>query len=1167
VSGVALLKFMSRFVHLHLHTQYSVLDGAIKIEELVQRAKTLGHEAIAITDHGVMHGAVEFYTAAVAQNIRPIIGCEMYISTGSRFDKTPKAQGGAQTHHLTLLASNMKGYRNLCRLVTCGFTEGFYHKPRIDFELLSEFHEGLICLSGCMAGELASFTKSHDERGAAALIERYVSLFQDRYYLEVQPHSFREQQEHNQMLRILGDRAGVPLVATNDCHYLDPGDHHAQEVLMCISTGKLITDEDRIRHDESRLYFKTADDMEQGMPGFSDAISASGQIASRCELEFDFKTYHMPKFDPQSEISVEEHFCEEARRGLKQRLEQLARRTGGPVADATRKQYEDRLENELKLILKMGFAGYFLVVSDFILWAKHNDIPVGPGRGSAAGSLVAYAMSITEIDPLPNKLLFERFLNPDRISLPDIDIDFCIFGREKVIEYVCNKYGKDKVAQIVTFGTLKAKAAIKDVGRALGLSYAETDRVAKLIPAPRQGFDYPLAEALKMEKRLRDYAQDDPQGKQLIELALRLEGLSRHTSTHAAGIVIADRPVVEFMPLMVDKDGQVVTQFSMGWVEKIGLVKFDFLGLKTLSVLHEAVRMIREATGTTIDLNELPMDDAKTYRLISQGRTIGVFQLESSGITEMVTRLKPNCFEDLVAILALYRPGPLDAGMVDHYINRKHGREPLRYAHPLLETILGDTYGIILYQEQIMQIARDLAGYSLAEADVLRRAMGKKKPEEMAKQRKYFLEGATKRNVPEKLAADIFDQMETFARYGFNRSHSVAYAMISYQTAYLKTHYPRQFMAALMTFEMGDTDKTLKNINECRESGIEVLPPDLNAGQVGFSVVKDKILFGLAALKGVGEKAVEKIISCRSESGPFKSFYDFCVRVDSSLLNRRSMENFIKSGAFDWTDTPRAEMMERLDDTLRRAQKEREKNASNQIDLFGSLNGGAGDEPRPRNGQAVKEWPINIKLAHEKEALGFYLSGHPLEKFAQELARLGTQTIRDVRKAPDGGTVTVAGVMTLLKLKNTKKGDRYATFVLEDLLDTIEVIVWPEPYQKVQQILTGEDPVIVNARVDANDERTILIANNIESAIVMRDRNATEAVIRLEERMCSSAKLEELKSVLARFKGNCPVKLVFRRTDHSETTIALPPALRIAPSEGLSNSVEQLFGQPVVTYR
>lgn len=1170
---------MSRFAHLHLHTQYSLLDGAIKIKELVGRAKELGHHSIAITDHGVMHGAVEFYQAAKAEGIRPIIGCEAYITSGSRHEKTPRAQGGAQTHHLTLLAMNLQGYRNLCRLVTQGFTEGFYFKPRIDFELLSQCHEGLICLSGCMAGELASYSKAHDIEGARRFVEKYSTLFGDRYYLEVQPHRFKEQQEHNKMLRELARDVGLPLVATNDCHYLSPDDHFAQEVLMCISTGKLITDEDRLRHDESRLHYATADEMLEALPGFEEAIPMSGVIAERCEVEFDFNTYHMPQFVPADGTPVEEFFALEARRGLQLRFEEMERRATGSVTDAVRKSYTERLELEIKLILEMGFAGYFLVVSDFIRWAKRNEIPVGPGRGSAAGSLVAFTMSITEVDPIPNKLLFERFLNPERVSLPDIDVDFCIYGREKVIDYVTQKYGREKVAQISTFGTLKAKAAIKDVGRALGRSYAETDQIAKLIPAPRQGFDYPISEALKMEEKLRKYAESD-EGRQLIELAMKLEGLSRHTSTHAAGIVIAERPIVEHLPLIVDKDSQIVTQFSMNYVEKIGLVKFDFLGLKTLTVLYDAVRMIKASRNLEIDLNGLPLDDPKTYRMTSSGRTIGIFQLESSGITEMVSRLKPSNFDDLVAILALYRPGPLDAGMVDHYINRKHGREPVKYAHPILQPILADTYGIILYQEQIMQIAREMGGYTLGQADMLRRAMGKKKPEEMAKHRDTFLSGAKERGVPDNVAAEVFDQMETFARYGFNRSHSVAYALVSFQTAYLKAHYPRFFMAALMTHEMSDTDKTLKNINDCRDMGITVTPPNLNHGEVGFSVVDDKIVFGLAAIKGIGEKVVEKLIEERKIRGPFKGLVDFCMRMDPALLNRRALEQFIKAGAFDWSGVPRAQMMEKLDDAVREAHRNRQNAASNQIGLFIEKQTTDADFFAPGK-NSTPEWPVSIKLAHEKEALGFYLSGHPLEKFKTDLARMGTMTIRDISKiTTEGSNVTVAGVVTFLRLKNTKKGDRYATFMLEDWLDTIEVIVWPDTYQKVQGVLAGDDPVILTGRLDIGEERSVLVANSIDSAIAIRDKNATEALISIEESLTmedpearerQTKKLQQtllnLKKVLLEFKGECPVRLILKQPEHSECIVQLPPAMKVTPSEELCNKVEQLFGRPVVSFR
>lgn len=1144
---------MKSFVHLHLHTQYSVLDGANKIAPLIERAKSRGQAAIAMTDHGNMHGAVEFYSAAVGAGIKPIIGCEVYLTSGDRRDKRPRSQGGAETHHLTLLASNMVGYRNLCKLVSLGYSEGFYFKPRIDHELLEQFNEGIICLSGCLSGEFAARAKLGDEEGSRATLEKYARTFADRFFLEVQPHQIEEQKRLNQMARHMGDALGIPLVATNDCHYLSADDHYAQEVLMCVATGKLISDPDRIRHEGAHLHLKTTEEMQQELPDFLDAIDHSSDIAERCNLEFDFSTYHMPKYDPPKTTSLEEHFVEVTKEGLRQRLLRV---------EGDHQPYFERLDEELALIDKMGFSGYFLVVSDFVTWAKENDIPVGPGRGSAAGSLVAYALSITDIDPIKYKLLFERFLNPERVSLPDIDVDFCINGRDRVIEYVCEKYGKDKVAQIVTFGTLKAKAAIKDVGRALGLSYAETDRIAKLIPAPRQGFDYPIADALKMERKLRDYAEGE--GKELIELAQKLEGLSRHTSTHAAGLVIADRPIVDYLPLMVDKDGQVVTQFSMNYVEKIGLVKFDFLGLKTLSVLHEAVRLINQNRNKSLNLETLPLDDKKTFRLISSGRTIGVFQLESSGITEMVYRMKPNNFEDLVAILALYRPGPLDAGMVDHYINRKHGKEPVRFLHPMLEPILRDTYGIILYQEQIMQIARDMAGYSLGEADMLRRAMGKKKPEEMAKQREIFLKGALGKGVPDKVAVEVFDQMETFARYGFNRSHSVAYALISYQTAYLKAHYPLEFLAALMTFEMGDTDKTLKNLNECREMGVEILPPDVNKGASGFSVHDGKILFSLAALKGVGQKAVEGLIKNRQEEGPFKSLLDFCQRIDTGLLNRRSLESFVKAGAFDWTKLARAELIERLDEVIKTATRLRAEQGSNQMGLFATVEQ-ATEEFVPQKRDLKPEWPTNIRLSHEREALGFYLSGHPLEKFRFELSRMGTQNIQNLKT--ESASVTVAGVISFLKLKNTKKGDRYATFVLEDLTETIEVMVWPDVYQKVHQVLSSEDPVLIKGRLDVSDERRTLIAQEVDSAITLRDKTAKEALVMLNTSACDPNKLEPLRSVLRAHAGSCPVKLILKRPSHSEVVVSLPESVCVEPSEQLCNKVEQLFGEPVLSFR
>ena len=1151
---------MENFVHLHLHTQYSVLDGANKISELVKHVSAKGQQAVAMTDHGNMHGALEFYQSAKQSGIKPIVGCEVYMTAGSRFDRTSRAQGGAGIHHLTLLCMNRRGYQNLCRLVTQAHTEGFYFKPRIDFELLSECHEGLLCLSGCMSSEFSLPAKASDEKSAQVVAERYAGVFGDRYYLEVQPHAIKEQQSINEIARHLSQKLGISMVATNDCHYLSPDHHLAQEVLMCISTGKLLSDQDRLRHDGLSLHLKSRDEMLAEMPEFEEAIDATVSIASRCDLEFDLSKHYMPQFDPPAGQTIEECFAEHARTGLVERLSHAA--SLGEKLDEV--AYRALLEEEIGIIIEMGFAGYFLVVSDFILWAKRNSVPVGPGRGSAAGSLVAFAMFITEIDPIKYKLLFERFLNPERVSLPDIDVDFCIYGREKVIEYVTDKYGRDKVAQIATFGTLKAKAAIKDVGRVLGLSYAETDRIAKLVPAPRQGFDYPLAEAMKMEKRLEEYAKGE--GKELIDLALKLEGLSRHTSTHAAGLVISDRPIVEHLPLLLDKDGQVVTQFSMNWVEKIGLVKFDFLGLKTLSVIQRALDLIRKHEGVDIKLNDLPLGDVPTYRMISLGRTIGVFQLESSGITEMVRRLKPNCFEDVVAILALYRPGPLDAGMVDHYINRKHGREKVVYLHPMLAPILKDTYGIILYQEQIMQIARDMGGYSLGGADMLRRVMGKKKPEEMAKHRDLFVSGSKKNGVADKLAQEVFDQMETFARYGFNRSHSVAYAMISFQTAYLKAHYQTCFMAALMSFEMSDTDKTLKNLNECRELSVPIAPPDVNAGDIGFTVADKKVVFGLAALKGVGEKAVTGIIEERDKGGVFKSLADFCLRIESGALNRRSLESLICAGAFDWTGVPRAELTEQIDDVLKFAQRVKDDRKSRQLSLFAALEG-HGDAVFASDRAPLPEWPSSKKLSKEKEALGFYLSGHPLEQYRHDITQIGAQNISAVESSSDGAEVRLAGVVTFLRLKNTKKGDRYATFVLEDQMGTVETIVWPDVYKKISEFLSQDDPVLVTGRVDVSDERRSLMASDVCSLLEASKQSAREVLLRLNTENCSPKKLAELKHLLKSNTGACQVKLVVSPFNHCEMVIALAGDLKVSPDENLRNGIEEIFGDKVFAVR
>jgi DNA polymerase-3 subunit alpha len=1153
---------VSRFCHLHLHTQYSLLDGANKIPDVLVRAAQLGQPAIAMTDHGNMHGAVEFCLEAKAAGIKPIVGCELYVTPGSRFERKMASKGGAGTCHLTVLAANKAGYHNLCKLSSLAYKEGFYQKPRVDHEILERYSEGLIVLSGCLAGELSQATELDDLKGAKEIVEFYARVFKDRYYLELQPHPIKEQQKHNAAVIDLANSMGLPLVATTDCHYLEYEDHFAQEVLMCVSTGKTVMDPDRLRHEGFTLHLKTEEEMLKEFSSYkegAEAVRNAGIIADQCDLSLESKTYFMPKFTTDDERPLIDIMGALAREGLERRLEVLS--TASEWEAAQTQRYWERLELEISLIGKMGFAGYFLVVADFIVWAKDNGIPVGPGRGSVAGSLVAYAMRITEVDPIANKLFFERFLNPERISMPDIDVDFCINGRARVIKYVVEKYGKENVAQIATFGTLKAKAAIKDVGRALGMSYAETDRIAQLVPAPRQGFDYPIKEALTMEPKLAEYAASE--GKELIELAMKLEGLTRHASTHAAGVVIGDRPLDEILPMMVDKDGNDVTQYSMTYVEKVGLVKFDFLGLKTLTVLHTALDIIRESRGVELDLNKLPLGDPKTYTLLCGGNTTGVFQLESSGITEMVVRLKPSCFDDIVAILALYRPGPLDAGMVDHYIERKHGREPIVYLHPLMKDILADTYGVILYQEQIMQLAQALSGYSLGEADLLRKAMGKKNPEEMAKQATRFVSGCVERAIDKKLAEEIFQQMETFARYGFNRSHTAAYALVSFQTAYLKAHYGVEFMAALMTHDMEDSDKTFKNFNECRRGGIKVLPPNLNESLSSFAVRDGNILFGLAAVKGTGEKAVEAIVRARKD-GAFANLEDLLGRIDLSQVNKRVIENLIRSGALDYTGVSRRDMCERLEDLLKVFASQKNVDP-NQMSLFGAID----TKPTlPRRGAPRPEWPVNQKLAYEREALGFYISGHPLEKFRWDLKRLGAVTTADV-KSRAIKEVRIGGVITALKLKNTKKGDRYASFALEDWLGTIDSLVWPDTYRQVQNLIAADEPVLITGRAEVTPERCSLVVDTMESLIKLRDRNATQGFLLLNAKDNFEAKLPTVQMIFERHSGTCPVK-VRLKLESGEVSIVLRDGSNtpvcVLPSEALCEEVEQIFGRPVLTF-
>ncbi|MCE3239637.1 MAG: dnaE [Deltaproteobacteria bacterium] len=1164
----------SGFVHLHCHTEYSLLDGANKVDKLFQRIKMLKQPAVAMTDHGNMFGAVEFYREAISHGIKPIIGCEIYVAPTSRFEKKGVDRGPKEyNNHLILLAMNRDGYRNLCKLVSLGYMEGFYYKPRIDKELLKELNGGLIALSACLQGEVSQALSSGNVEKAKTAAESYLSIFGDRYYIEIQDNKLAEQEKVNRLLVEMARDLSIPVVATNDCHYGERDDFHAHDVLLCVQTGKTVTDDNRLKLETDELYLKSAEEMIGGFDYCPGAVERTLEIAERCHVEMEFGKYHFPTYTPPKEISLDDYLDELARSGLKERLADIEE-------PELRASYLERLEYELEVIKRMQFPGYFLVVADFINYAKQNGIPVGPGRGSSAGSLVAYALKITDLDPIRHVLLFERFLNPERRSMPDIDVDFCIRGRAQVIQYVKDKYGADRVAQIATFGTLKAKAAIKDVGRALGFTFAETDMIAKLIPAPKQGFDYPLTESMKMEPRLPELMKSDPRVKTLIEHALRLEGLVRHASTHAAGVVLSNLPLVDHLPLFVDKEGGIVTQFDMSCVEKIGLVKFDFLGLKTLTLIHDCLKLIESTQGVKIDLERLPLDDKKTYRLLCKGNTTGVFQLESTGIREMTVKIRPNCFEDLVAILALYRPGPLDSGMAEEYIKRKHGKENFEYLHPHLEPVLKDTYGVIVYQEQVMQIAQILGGYTMGDADILRRAMGKKDPEEMAAQRERFVEGARKKNIDEKTATEIFDQMETFARYGFNKSHSAAYALVSYQTAYLKSHYPVEFMAALMTSEMGDTDKVIKNLAECREKGIEVLAPDINESRSDFTPVGAKVRFGLAAVKSVGEKAVEVILESRRRDGAFQSLFDFCRRVDLTAVNRRVIENLINCGAFDSTQVSRARMIGALDEAIRAGQAHQRDEASNQIDIFSLLGTPGKGQNRPGDVYPqVKEWSQQELLVFEKEALGFYITGHPLDKYDRVIKRVISGTAAGIKERPVAGEVKLAGVVSALKLRNTKKGDRYGSFNLEDKTGFLEVIAWPEIYKKSAELLGSDDPIFIKGKLEVGEDRMQIIANEImplpEAAAKVRvlangspSRNGSSERVHLyvHEAETSAQDLVQLREALLNCPGSSTVILHLLAEGVSETLIELPDQIRVASGPELESIVSKLFG-PRISFR
>ena len=1107
---------MKEFIHLHVHTQYSLLDGAIRFEQLFKTAKSFGMPACAITDHGNMFGAIDFYTSAREAGLKPIIGCEVYIAPKGRTEKTVRGEDNA--YHLILLALDSTGYRNLIKMVSKAHLEGFYYVPRIDQELLEKHNEGLLCLTACIKGRIPQMILRDDAKGLKSAVDDYMSIFGDRLYFELQDNGVEEQKKVNEGLLKLSKQHNVPLVATNDCHYLRKEEAKAHELLLCIQTGKTLSDKDRLSFSGDQFYFKSGDEMDRSFSHCPEALTNTLRIAEMCDVKIDSGTYHFPDFKLPSNQGLAEYFENLCLKGFEKKIIHIAT-TYAQFPDDLRGKYKDRLNYELKVIKETGFAGYFLIVSDFIGFAKSQDIPVGPGRGSAAGSLVAYCLDITNIDPIKYDLIFERFLNPERISMPDIDVDFCIEGRERVIQYVTERYGKENVAQIITFGTMKSRAAVRDVGRALGFPYADVDKIAKLIPA---ALDMNIEQALHDEPRLREIYEKDASVTELIDNAMVLEGLARHASTHAAGIVISNTPLVEHLPLHRGTKGETVTQYPMKSIEKIGLIKFDLLGLKTLTIIDNVIKMLK-AQGLSVDINNIPLDDTKTYELLSSGNASGIFQLESRGMRDLLTKLKPSKFEDIIALIALYRPGPLTSGMMEEFIRRKNNPSLIKYETALLEEVLRDTYGVIVYQEQIMKIASRLAGFSQSEADALRKAISKKVPEQLESYREQFVQGSAANSVRADVAVKIYDVILRFGQYGFNKSHSAAYALVAYQTAFLKAHHYLPFMAAILTNEVNDTDSLIRYVAECRESGTTILPPDVNESDRPFTIVDDKIRFGLSGVKNVGDAALDSILNVRRESGPFTSFLHFCSLVDSRKVNKKVVESLIKAGCFDSMGLNRAHLFAMVRDRWDRLQR---KNGGDghQMDMFGSATGVQAEKPL----SAQEELPYEEILRGEKEALGFYFSQHPLTSLSAEIRRItqhDTATIKELDLSEDA---TIVGIVNGYREITTKRGDRMASIMLEDTKGIVEAIIFPDLLSKHILLLKGEEPLVVSGSVEKLEDGTTKIRT--KQITLLKDslsemRKTVRVMINCQ--VFKRQELKKLKDVLHSIKGDSKVLLEF----------------------------------------
>jgi DNA polymerase-3 subunit alpha len=1131
----------SDYVPLHLHTEYSLLDGAIRIEELVEQAAAFKMPAVAITDHGNLFGAVEFYTRATKAGLKAIIGCEIYVAPGSRFDRRNTSDVDEASFHFILLSKDNKGYRNLVSLVTKAYSEGFYYKPRIDMELLSQYSEGLIGLTSCLQGEVPYYLQRGviDKAREKALEYRDV-LGPENFYIEVQDNGLPEQEEVNRKLIALARDLRIGIVATNDCHYMKREDSKAHDILLCIQTGTIVKEKNRLRFNSDSFYFKSPEEMKNAFRDIPEAILNTRAIAERCNVEFKLGRNLLPFYTLEDGHTPEELLERLAYEGLSSKC--------GPEP---REIYRERLRKELEIIRKIGYSSYFLIVWDFISYAKKKSIPVGPGRGSAAGSLVSYCLDITNIDPVKYNLLFERFLNPERVDMPDIDVDFCKDRRSEVIAYVTEKYGKEHVAQIITFGTMAARAAIRDVGRALDFPYAEVDRIAKLIPTT---VNITIEDTLKIEPQLKALYDSNPRVKELIDIAMRLEGLCRHASTHAAGVVISPKPLTNYMPLYKNPvDGTITTQFDMESIQKIGLLKFDFLGLKTLTVIDKTLKYIREG-GRDFSLEDISFDDEKTYELLSSGHTTGIFQLESPGMRDLLLKMSPKRFEDLVAIVALYRPGPIGSGMIDDFIKRKNGHIPVKYELPQLKGILDETCGIILYQEQVMSIANRLANFTMGQADILRMAMGKKRPEEMEKQKEAFIKGAKANGISEKKATRIFDLMAYFAEYGFNKSHSAAYAYIAQQTAYLKAHYPFEFMAATLSSDMDNTDKIVKSINECREMGISILPPDINQSGQEFRVIGNSIRFGLKAVKGVGASAIESILESRNAGGPFTSLANFLQQVDSRKVNKKVIESLIKAGAFDSLGMTRSGAMELTNKIL---------NGSNRAEAFGqqSIFGGVLEETTA----GEQEWDEFELLKHEKEALGFYITGHPLTKYSRQLEKVYARKTSGLEEIGDGEDVQIGGILRNIKKIQTKsKAEIMAYCTLEDADGSVEVIVFPQLYRSSLPLLQKDTPLLVKGTVDKTEKGVKIISTEISRLDEPEAKREYRVEIDIRYPLSDSLTLQRLRSLLSQSSGECPLYLRIFLKD-AEAVIAT--GMRVSPDSDTINRIEEIAGKGAVKFQ